>query len=299
MFNRFVCILLAAVVSVCLFSVISPKVSAVYTAGDADANGTVNIEDARIALRVAIGLESFDGSDSYFAADVVGTDGKIDINDARKILRVAVGLDKFDNVELSTKEDILNFYKTAVNRVAAGGIAGYHYRISNEVKEIDTTNFLFDYLLKEQLNEKCAPQEYTYARGSDDAKNNFPACSLIDYNNIAYASVSMKDDNYVITIILNDEENPTDDNNCGGQIMNSIMSFEEFKESLGNTGFAEMLTTENTHIFYDDPTITCTVTADGRIISMNHITDILLTLDTEPNIICHNVETREYTDFMY
>jgi len=63
----------------------------VYLAqGDIDANGSVNIIDARTALRVAIGLEKAQAW--YTALADSDKDGKITVIDARKILRTAIGL---------------------------------------------------------------------------------------------------------------------------------------------------------------------------------------------------------------
>lgn len=60
--------------------------------GDVDANGTVDVNDARTVLRAAVGLEKL-SSDAEKRADTDG-DGKVTVNDARDILRTATGLDK-------------------------------------------------------------------------------------------------------------------------------------------------------------------------------------------------------------
>ncbi len=60
--------------------------------GDVDGNGKVETTDARLALRRAIGLETYvKGSAAFFACDVT-KDGKVGTDDARFILRHAVGL---------------------------------------------------------------------------------------------------------------------------------------------------------------------------------------------------------------
>lgn len=60
--------------------------------GDVDANGTVDVNDARTVLRAAVGLEKL-SPDAEKRADTDG-DGKVTVNDARDILRTATGLDK-------------------------------------------------------------------------------------------------------------------------------------------------------------------------------------------------------------
>ena len=61
-----------------------------YVLGDATGNGIVNSEDARAALRSAVGLEPLSGNNAL-AADF-NKDGAITSVDARAILRFAVGL---------------------------------------------------------------------------------------------------------------------------------------------------------------------------------------------------------------
>ena len=61
--------------------------------GDANGDGFITAEDARMALRRAVDLEIFDvGSAQYIACDMDG-DGVVTAADARLILRIAVGLD--------------------------------------------------------------------------------------------------------------------------------------------------------------------------------------------------------------
>ena len=62
--------------------------------GDVSGDGLVTAEDARLALRAAVGLENYEkGSAEFLAADAT-KDGAITAEDARLILRAAVGLDK-------------------------------------------------------------------------------------------------------------------------------------------------------------------------------------------------------------
>ena len=64
--------------------------------GDIDNNGEVDVNDARTALRAAVGLEELTaGSLSFLAADA-DKNGEIGVEDARMILRSAVGLEKLD-----------------------------------------------------------------------------------------------------------------------------------------------------------------------------------------------------------
>ncbi len=59
--------------------------------GDADMNGTVDVGDARLTLRYAVGLE-YPTVDVSKICDING-DGQVDVSDARAVLRHAVGLE--------------------------------------------------------------------------------------------------------------------------------------------------------------------------------------------------------------
>lgn len=65
--------------------------------GDTDGNGKTDAADARLALRLAVGLEE-KTAQREMLADFDG-DGKISAADARQILRVSVGLDKDENTK--------------------------------------------------------------------------------------------------------------------------------------------------------------------------------------------------------
>ena len=67
--------------------------AAAYAKGDVSGDGEITAEDARLCLRKAVGLETYEaGSDEYNACDVTG-DNEVTAEDARLILRAAVGLE--------------------------------------------------------------------------------------------------------------------------------------------------------------------------------------------------------------
>ncbi len=68
------------------------EVPATYILGDVDGTGKIESNDARLALRAAVGLDKLTGNQPK-AADA-DKNGKIEANDARLILRAAVGLEQ-------------------------------------------------------------------------------------------------------------------------------------------------------------------------------------------------------------
>lgn len=103
-FRSVLCILLASVLMLTVFPVFALGAKI----GDASLNGTLEAEDARLALRAAVGLQTL-SEEAYKAADV-DFSTVVDAADARSILRAAVGLEelKEPHTHAFTREDLSN-----------------------------------------------------------------------------------------------------------------------------------------------------------------------------------------------
>ena len=74
--------------------------------GDVNFDGIIRAGDARLALRIAAGIDT-PTTEEFIAADV-NVDGKVKAGDARLILRVAAGIDDesvFGSVSSDAQED--------------------------------------------------------------------------------------------------------------------------------------------------------------------------------------------------
>lgn len=122
----------ATVVATIIFSAISTGLvsSAVYDNaimyGDIDSNGTVDTEDARLALRAACGTYIVADDETLQKGDI-DRDGAIGIYDARQILKAAVGLvalqptgsfSGFDGGGVfDTDIELIEYFNTALNKI--------------------------------------------------------------------------------------------------------------------------------------------------------------------------------------
>ncbi len=123
------CLLLTAV-----FFVLTAQ--AAVARGDVDMNGELGVDDARYALRAAVGLEVYpEGANEFIAADVDGT-GEIEVSDARGILRAAVGLDLLsynDNFRMPlTIKETDDFAVVLVNVFADDMLQGFDFDVTNK-----------------------------------------------------------------------------------------------------------------------------------------------------------------------
>ncbi len=109
--------------------------------GDVDGKDGVNAADARLALRAAVGLETFAAGSAEFKAADVDHSNSITAADARLILRAAVGLENLggscDHVwetYTNTSGDVFN-WKT--EKTQKGVPAGYHSRTCTKCGEVE------------------------------------------------------------------------------------------------------------------------------------------------------------------
>ena len=87
--TRALSFILCSVILLCLTVTFSSANSASYQYGDADNNGQITAADARIILRVSVGMEMITAPLTYYDTD---NDGRITSADARLALRMATGL---------------------------------------------------------------------------------------------------------------------------------------------------------------------------------------------------------------
>ncbi len=85
--------ILCAVLCLCFLFSLCP-LSYAFVRGDVDSDGKVTASDARIILRISVGLDNL--SEDNLSLGDVDYDGKISAADARKVLRLSVGINEKD-----------------------------------------------------------------------------------------------------------------------------------------------------------------------------------------------------------
>lgn len=183
--------------------------------------------------------------------------------------------------QLTGKSEILDFYRKAVNRITENGEAGYKIKAWQTLKSIDTGNAQADYIFKTVAQIYLTPEnkakEQYYSKGSEESRAAFPKCTMTDVSLIQDARCTTDGDNYQIKLVIKDEDTPRKNANHLGQITNSVLYWEEIYGVLQEIDMIESIDESKTHIYYDDLTVSCTITGDGRFVSMRHYSNADIT----------------------
>ena len=128
--KRIVCLFLSMVLVLC--AAVIPLTANAAAWGDVNGDGSLTTNDARLALRGAIGLDTLKkGTEKFAAADIIA-DGKLGTDDARLILRIAVGLEPSVN-----QYDILRSGAFYMQGKMEGGTAPMKMAVSKDTVYIE------------------------------------------------------------------------------------------------------------------------------------------------------------------
>lgn len=179
-----------------------------------------------------------------------------------------------------TTQEIVDFYKKAANDIKANGIAGYTKKEWQVVDEINIgaapINSAVKGVLGNFMTTEDKAENQVSAKGSDDAKKRFPEFTLTDYSQVASATCEENGGNYVIKIVMKDEDTPKKQGSMLGQVTNSILYWEDIDDTLKNDSTVSKILTayDGIHVIYKGFTIQATMTPDGKFISLDHTADV-------------------------
>lgn len=185
-----------------------------------------------------------------------------------------------------SKAEILNIYKNAVNKVKNNAAAGYTKKEWQSLPELDigTLGKILNPFIDRFMTKEADAKEQVSAKGSDDAKRRFPACTLTDLSKIATATCTESGGNYNIKIVMIDEKNPKESNNFLGQITNSVLYEEGIREEVDGLVLLGSPLVEKGYTFditYNAFTITAKITKDGKFISLEHFANVPIKADAK------------------
>ena len=214
----------------------------------------------------------------------------------------------------STKEEILDFYKAAANKVKNDGAAGYNKKEWQAISEINIGASMINDAVKgvagSFMTTEDAANEENNAKGSDEAKNRFPAFTLTDYSFIVSAECTTNAaGNYVIKFVCADEDTPTRDGNSKlAQVTQSLIFWEDLEDTLKNDPTVTKILTayDGIHVIYTGYTVNAEITPDGQFVSMEHVGDIDIIIGSAKILIAtikdksaNLTNTCKYYNFVY
>lgn len=178
-----------------------------------------------------------------------------------------------------SKSEVLEFYRSAVNKIKNNAAAGYTKKEwqALPVLNIGTLGNILNSFIDRFMTTESDAEEQIAAKGSSDAKNRFPQCTLNDLSKIASATCTGSGSNYKITIIMVDEKNPTKSKNFLGQITNSILYEEDIRTEVDGLTFLGAPLVGSGYTFditYKAFKITAVITKDGKFVSLDHFAEV-------------------------
>ncbi|MBR6781423.1 MAG: hypothetical protein IKM24_10465 [Clostridia bacterium] len=267
-----------------------------YKPGDLNNDGIVAPDDARSALRYAVGLENWNtieqrcyNAKTYnfrLAADI-NYDGFVSVSDARTILRIAVGLETVDYENLNTlttTQQILEFYNRAVHAVKVGGSAGYTKTAWQSVDEnqkiLDVCNGKFFDHVNTYITSEGEAKGVVYGIGTKNARCTFPDFSMNDYSKVRSATCTVNPaGNYVMTIVLADSDTTRIDN--GSFIFRATDQHITWKEDVepALASSSHITNWKGENVTTKNFTIIAELTPNGKFLSLTHQADAVLSVE--------------------
>ena len=174
----------------------------------------------------------------------------------------------------SNKNEILDFYKAAVNRVKNDGAAGYTKKEWQVLENVNITGVsavdnTIVKLAGNYMTTADQAQNQVCAKGSNEAKDRFPNFILTDYSKVKSATIQESSTAYKIVIVMQDEDTPHKGSSFIAQVTNSVLLWEDIDKELKN--ISAISEYNNIHVWYRSFTITAVTTKDGKFTSLQHV----------------------------
>ena len=173
----------------------------------------------------------------------------------------------------STKNEILDFYKAAVDNVKHGA-AGYTKREWQVLENTNITgNGTVDGTVKKLFQNYMTTaeqvQDRVYDKGTQEARDQFPGFTLTDYSKVKSVKIQENATAYKIIIVMQDEDTPHRGSSFIAQVTNSVLLWEDIDAELKNISVLSEYS--DIHVWYRDFTITAVTTKDGAFTALQHL----------------------------
>ena len=172
----------------------------------------------------------------------------------------------------TTKDEVMDFYKSAVARVRDNAEASYHKKEYQVIGNLNITGIgavdsAIENVVAGYATTEDEAEDQFSEKGSDDAKRRFPPCTLTDYSKVASATCTESGGNYKITIIMQDEDTPK-----GGsflkEVTDSVLLWEDIETEV-TTNVKIIKDFQDVHVVYKGYQIDAEITPDGKFVTLD------------------------------
>ncbi len=200
-------------------------------------------------------------------------------------------------------KEALAMFQKAAKDIHENGVAGYRKTNKQEIVEIDVGG---NDAIANLIASFLKPGESVNEKGTDDAKNRMPISDCSE-SYIKSVTKAEQGDNVVITIVMNDQVNPSYDDTDGlVKMTRDFLDMKDVHETVKTNSAVKVLVRELTtgEMNYKAFTIVATMTKDGKFVNIKHSCDADLIADAK--LIVGSLKgsgvlrfTAEFSDFKY
>lgn len=176
---------------------------------------------------------------------------------------------------LAAGQETFDFYKKAVDDIKKNGNVKSHTR--KEWQEVvsfdmgaasDVVKGIIQGFMKTEDQAEAKVSET-----KEDVMNRMCPCDA-DFANVASATTAVDGDNYVITIVMKDEETPTKGSNGVAAMATGILYLSDVEDTVKNDSTVSSIVKDlrDAKMVYHAYTIKAVMTKDGKFISIDHET---------------------------
>ena len=205
------------------------------------------------------------------------------------------------------KAKVFDFYKNAAHDLAASGKAGYN-KIEWQVLEnlqVGSVGSVLQPVIDNFMTTKEEAEVQVQEKGSEDAKNRFPDCTLTDLSKVASATKKdLPNGNYEITIIMQDEDTPmNEESSFLAKVTSSVLFWEDIEKTI-KEDVAVISAINSRSVNYKGYKITAEMTQDGKFVTLGHYATVDIKANAKITLFTLDIggtlyNNCEYTDFKY
>lgn len=181
---------------------------------------------------------------------------------------------------LSEKE-AFKMFQDAATDIKKNGSASYNCKSWQVVKEMNIGNDTLANIIAGFVTSEEKAETKVNEKGTDDSKNRMPA-SNCTMSSVKSVSSKVSGSNYIITIVMKDQINPTAEDTDGISLMSrDLLYMKAVTETIETNGAIKLIVKglNKAEMNYQAFTITATMTADGKFVEITHKCDAKLTAE--------------------